>query len=109
MWSWCYQTPFHPLNANITFQIYHEDGIDVEADTDIAILTGPAQTLLTGERVALNLLGRLSAIATPHTDVRTKLPLGGHASLILGKRHRASVIWRSGRFVPGRYQSSSWP
>ena len=55
---------FALLDSNITLQIHHEDGVDVEANTEIATLTGPAHSLLTGERVALNLLGRLSAIAT---------------------------------------------
>ena len=40
------------------------DGTEVAAGGTIALLTGGARTLLTGERVTLNLLGRLSGIAT---------------------------------------------
>ena len=40
------------------------DGTDVAADGTIALLAGGARSLLTGERVILNLLGRLSGIAT---------------------------------------------
>ncbi|MGH8242785.1 MAG: carboxylating nicotinate-nucleotide diphosphorylase [Steroidobacteraceae bacterium] len=40
------------------------DGTDVAAGGTIALLFGSARTLLTGERVILNLLGRLSGIAT---------------------------------------------
>jgi nicotinate-nucleotide pyrophosphorylase (carboxylating) len=40
------------------------DGTDVPAGGVIASLSGAARTLLTGERVMLNLLGRLSGIAT---------------------------------------------
>ena len=40
------------------------DGTDVAAGGTVALLTGSARTLLTGERVILNLLGRLSGIAT---------------------------------------------
>ncbi len=40
------------------------DGSDVAAGGVIAALSGAARTLLTGERVMLNLLGRLSGIAT---------------------------------------------
>ena len=40
------------------------DGTAVEAGGTIALLSGSARTLLTGERVILNLLGHLSGIAT---------------------------------------------
>ncbi len=40
------------------------DGDRVEAGTRVAALTGSLRTLLVGERVALNLLGHLSGIAT---------------------------------------------
>ena len=49
-----------PANANIIAA----DGTDVAAGGSVAILEGSARTLLTGERVILNLLGRLSGIAT---------------------------------------------
>lgn len=41
-----------------------EDGTRVEPGTVLARLAGPARALLTGERVSLNLLQRLSGIAT---------------------------------------------
>jgi nicotinate-nucleotide pyrophosphorylase (carboxylating) len=41
-----------------------EDGADVEAGATVALLNGSARSLLTGERVMLNLIGRLSGIAT---------------------------------------------
>jgi nicotinate-nucleotide pyrophosphorylase (carboxylating) len=40
------------------------DGADIEAGGTIARLEGSARTLLSGERVMLNILGRLSGIAT---------------------------------------------
>jgi len=40
------------------------DGTAVVAGTVVAELAGPARAILTGERTALNLLGRLSGIAT---------------------------------------------
>jgi len=40
------------------------DGERVEAGAVLAEVSGPARSLLTGERTALNLLGRLSGIAT---------------------------------------------
>ena len=47
-----------------TATIVAADGTDVAAGATVALLTGSARTLLTGERVMLNLLGRLSGIAT---------------------------------------------
>jgi nicotinate-nucleotide pyrophosphorylase (carboxylating) len=40
------------------------DGAVVEAGAELATVSGPARALLAGERLALNLLGRLSGIAT---------------------------------------------
>ena len=45
------------------------DGSDVEAGGTVALLSGSARTLLTGERVILNLLGHLSGIATATATV----------------------------------------
>jgi len=44
--------------------IVAHDGSEVEVGGAVALLSGSARTLLTGERVMLNLLGRLSGIAT---------------------------------------------
>lgn len=45
-------------------EVVAPDGSDVDAGATIAVLRGPARTILSGERVILNLLGRLSGIAT---------------------------------------------
>lgn len=45
------------------------DGTDVAAGDTIAVLSGSARSLLTGERVILNLLGRLAGIATATATV----------------------------------------
>ena len=47
-----------------TCDIQATDGTDVGAGDAVATLSGSARTLLSGERVILNLLGRLSGIAT---------------------------------------------
>ncbi len=47
-----------------TASIATPDGTDVAAGEVVAALSGSARTLLSGERVMLNLLGRLSGIAT---------------------------------------------
>lgn len=55
---------FTLLNSDIRFTACKEDGALMEKDTIIAEVEGDAGAILTGERLALNLLQRLSAIAT---------------------------------------------
>jgi len=58
------QRVFQILDPGITFEDRKVDG-DQIVDADIlAVVLGPARTILTGERVALNLLQRMSGIAT---------------------------------------------
>ena len=52
------------LDQNVEFVARVEDGTRVERRTVLADLQGPARALLTGERTALNFLGRMSGIAT---------------------------------------------
>jgi len=55
---------FHQLDADIIFAAAVDDGQEVAPGTVLARLTGPVASILTGERVALNFLQRLSGIAT---------------------------------------------
>ena len=55
---------FHQLDAKVVFAAAVDDGQEVAPGTVLARLTGPAASILTGERVALNFLQRLSGIAT---------------------------------------------
>jgi len=55
---------FLELNENVIFKQLVSDGSEVEKKTVIATLEGSARALLTGERTALNFLGRMSGIAT---------------------------------------------
>ncbi len=48
----------------LTWEVFKRDGDDLEAGEKILAVSGNARTLLTGERVALNLLGKLSSVAT---------------------------------------------
>jgi nicotinate-nucleotide pyrophosphorylase (carboxylating) len=52
------------LDARVTFAPQVTDGAKVDTKTVVAEVTGPARALLTGERTALNFLGRMSGIAT---------------------------------------------
>jgi len=55
---------FGKLDAKLVFAAAVDDGQEVAPGTVLARLTGPVASILTGERVALNFLQRLSGIAT---------------------------------------------
>ena len=52
------------VDAEIDFRALAGEGDQVENRQIVAALTGPARSLLTAERAALNFLGRMSGIAT---------------------------------------------
>jgi nicotinate-nucleotide pyrophosphorylase (carboxylating) len=55
---------FRALDAELRFERLVEDGTLVGSATAVARVSGPLRAILTGERTALNFLGRLSGIAT---------------------------------------------
>lgn len=55
---------FHVFDPQITVDLLVEDGANVQVGQELVHLSGPARSLLSVERVALNFLGRLSGIAT---------------------------------------------
>ncbi len=55
---------FRELDDQIEFEPLASDGDRVAARARVARLSGAARSILTGERTALNILGRLSGIAT---------------------------------------------
>lgn len=55
---------FRILDPAVTFEAHVSDGDAVAAKTVVATVKGNARAILTGERVALNFMGRMSGIAT---------------------------------------------
>lgn len=55
---------FEIMDSSITFEILITDGLMVQKGDIIAKISGPARSILKGERVSLNLLQRMSGIAT---------------------------------------------
>ena len=55
---------FRSLDPNVSVASSAEDGDRFEQATELARISGRTRAVLTGERTALNLLGRLSGIAT---------------------------------------------
>jgi nicotinate-nucleotide pyrophosphorylase (carboxylating) len=54
----------HQLNQGIEFESHVVEGAKVDKGASVAELHGNARALLTGERTALNFMGRMSGIAT---------------------------------------------
>jgi nicotinate-nucleotide pyrophosphorylase (carboxylating) len=62
---------FRKLAPDVTISPHVRDGANVAAKTALMQVTGPARAVLAAERVALNLLGHLSGVATAtHEFVR---------------------------------------
>ncbi|MCY0991829.1 carboxylating nicotinate-nucleotide diphosphorylase [Nannocystis sp. ILAH1] len=55
---------FRRVEPGVGFAAYVRDGARVAVGTEIACIEGPAQALLAAERTALNLLQRMSGVAT---------------------------------------------
>ncbi len=55
---------FAQLDARVVFEPLLADGSAVSAGARVAVVSGPAAPILTGERTALNFLQRLSGVAT---------------------------------------------
>jgi nicotinate-nucleotide pyrophosphorylase (carboxylating) len=60
---------FALVDPEVTAEAAVTDGMVVGADSPLATIAGPARSILTAERVALNVLGRLSGIATATADL----------------------------------------
>jgi len=75
---------FTLLDQDVEVSIAVDDGTSVERDTVLATVTGPARALLSAERVALNLLGRLCGIATATATLTAAV--AGHRARIVPTR-----------------------
>jgi nicotinate-nucleotide pyrophosphorylase (carboxylating) len=82
---------FHKLDAKLVFAAAMNDGQEVAPGTVLARLTGPVASILTGERVALNFLQRLSGIAT---FTRTMAAQVAGSSAVLVDTRKTTPGWR---------------
>jgi nicotinate-nucleotide pyrophosphorylase (carboxylating) len=83
---------FELVDAGVATGALVTDGGVVEAGAELASVVGPARAILAGERVALNLLGRLSGIATA-TRALVDL-VDGTGATILDTR-KTTPLWRA--------------
>lgn len=58
------QATFTLLDERVAFDVFVEDGQMIQAGQQLAKVKGPGRAILSGERTALNLLQRMSGIAT---------------------------------------------
>ncbi len=64
---------FTLLDPALRISNVHRDGESVAAGTSLAVIDGPARPILTGERTALNILGRMCGIATATAAIVARL------------------------------------
>jgi len=67
------QATYQLLDSDVHATLFKKDGDDVITGEHIAKVTGPIQTILTGERVILNIIQRMSGIATMTKQVVQRL------------------------------------
>jgi nicotinate-nucleotide pyrophosphorylase (carboxylating) len=76
-----FERTFKLLDENTTVEFYAEDGDEVKKGQLVAKVTGDIRVLLSGERVALNYLQRMSGIAT-YTNQVVALLKGSKTKLL---------------------------
>jgi len=70
------------LDPRVTVTLHRGDGERVQRGDDILSLSGPARSLLEGERVALNFCQRMSAVATLTRAYVDALPAGSRTRIV---------------------------
>jgi nicotinate-nucleotide pyrophosphorylase (carboxylating) len=55
---------FQKISPEVSIKAHYRDGAVVTGGTHVLTISGPARAVLTGERTALNFVGRLSGVAT---------------------------------------------
>ncbi|MBW3605843.1 MAG: carboxylating nicotinate-nucleotide diphosphorylase [Actinobacteria bacterium] len=75
---------FALLDPDVTVDVEVADGDDVDPGEVLATVRGRARSILTGERVALNVLGHLSGVAT--TTAQLVAAASGHRARIVPTR-----------------------
>lgn len=64
---------FALLDSSVEFTALVEEGTEVQVGDVVATITGPSRSILSGERVALNLMQHLSGVATKTHELAKKV------------------------------------
>jgi nicotinate-nucleotide pyrophosphorylase (carboxylating) len=81
----CAEAAFRLVDRTVTFEVALPDGSDAVAGALLATISGPAASILTAERVALNFLGPLSGTATL-TAALVKAVAGTRARIVCTRK-----------------------
>ena len=69
----CARMSFRLIDPALKVAVVKPDGSDVMPGDTIAAIEGPARSILTGERVALNFMGHMSGIATATREIANSI------------------------------------
>ena len=83
---------FDKIDSSLQFESFLSDGGSVQGITSIANVVGAAKSILTGERIVLNFLQRLSGTATLTSQFVTAT--AGHSVKIIDTR-KTTAGWRT--------------
>ncbi len=83
---------FRQINPRVKFSPRKKDGAAVKRGDVIAIIKGPARAVLSGERLALNFMQRLSGVATMSASFAAAVK--GTGAKILDTR-KTTPLWRA--------------
>lgn len=83
---------FHLLDPEVDIEILRPDGRDVEVGDVLATVSGRARAVLSAERTALNLLGRMAGIATTTRDLVRSIE-GSGAQIVCTRK--TTPLWRA--------------
>ena len=86
------QAVYEQVDSALSLEFHVQDGQKVSVGDVVCEITGSAQSILTGERTALNFLGRLSGIAT--LTARFVGAVAGTKAVILDTR-KTTPGWRT--------------
>lgn len=75
---------FQRLGAAAT--VLAQDGARVKAGSELVAVEGPTRAVMAGERLALNILGRMSGIASLTRDLQDQLVAAGSSARVAGTR-----------------------
>jgi nicotinate-nucleotide pyrophosphorylase (carboxylating) len=81
----CAEAAFRLVDPSVKFTVALPDGSDAAAGAVLATVSGPARSILTAERVALNFLGPLSGTATA-TSALVKAVEGTSARIVCTRK-----------------------
>ena len=110
----CVTETFAQLDPEVEVAWGSDEGDQIAAGEQLAVLRGPCSSLLTGERTALNFLGHLSGIATLTAAYVAAASEGGSAQVwdtrktIPGLRSLAKAAVRAGGGRNHRGNLSDW-